>query len=136
MRRKLAVLPFLVVVFVFLTSPAFAEFWGSKNSNKYHYPTCRWAQKINPANLVKFATPEAAAKANYVPCKVCRPPSVSRLEINPEVGFGITFANFIIDEDNPAKRGCCSWHGGVCGCENGRVVCCDGTYSKSCSCAR
>lgn len=49
------------------------EFWGSKNSNKYHYPDCKWAQKINPDNLVKFKTPEDAVKANYVPCKVCKP---------------------------------------------------------------
>ncbi len=33
-----------------------------------------------------------------------------------------------------AKRGCCSWHKGVCGCENSKVVCCDGTYSPSCGC--
>lgn len=33
-----------------------------------------------------------------------------------------------------ARSGCCSWHGGVCGCSGGRVVCCDGTYSPSCGC--
>jgi hypothetical protein len=33
-----------------------------------------------------------------------------------------------------AKRGCCSWHGGVCGCSGGRVVCCDGSFSPSCTC--
>lgn len=32
------------------------------------------------------------------------------------------------------RRGCCSWHGGVCGCSNGRAVCCDQTYSPSCGC--
>lgn len=32
------------------------------------------------------------------------------------------------------KQGCCSWHDGVCGCENGRIVCCDGTLSPSCTC--
>lgn len=34
-----------------------------------------------------------------------------------------------------AQRGCCSSHGGVCGCSNsGRTVCCDNTYSPSCRC--
>jgi len=33
-----------------------------------------------------------------------------------------------------AKRGCCSWHGGVCGCQGGRVVCCDRTFSPTCTC--
>ena len=35
-----------------------------------------------------------------------------------------------------AQRGCCSWHKGVCGCSNGRVTCCDGTTSPSCTCAK
>jgi len=33
-----------------------------------------------------------------------------------------------------ARSGCCSWHGGVCDCIGGRVVCCDGTFSPSCTC--
>ena len=35
-----------------------------------------------------------------------------------------------------ARSGCCSWHGGVCDCVLGRVVCCDGTISPSCLCYR
>lgn len=35
-----------------------------------------------------------------------------------------------------AKRGCCSWHGGVSGaCRNGYQVCNDGTTSPSCTCS-
>ncbi len=33
-----------------------------------------------------------------------------------------------------AQQGCCSWHGGVWGCENGDVICCDGSQSPSCGC--
>ncbi len=33
-----------------------------------------------------------------------------------------------------AGRGCCSSHGGVCGCSNGRTRCCDGTLSPTCQC--
>lgn len=39
--------------------------------------------------------------------------------------------------ENPSYggRGCCSHHGGVCGCNaRGEVVCCDNTVSKSCEC--
>jgi len=36
--------------------------------------------------------------------------------------------------DSIAQRGCCSHHSGVCGCEHGRVACCDGTLSPSCGC--
>jgi hypothetical protein len=32
------------------------------------------------------------------------------------------------------KSGCCSWHGGVCGCSGGRALCCDGVLSPTCGC--
>ncbi len=32
------------------------------------------------------------------------------------------------------RSGCCSHHGGVCGCSNGRAQCCDGTLSPTCTC--
>lgn len=35
-----------------------------------------------------------------------------------------------------AGRGCCSHHKGQCGCEGGRVVCCDGSFSPSCRCEK
>lgn len=38
------------------------------------------------------------------------------------------------DKDLLAQRGCCSHHSGVCGCQSGRVTCCDGSYSPSCTC--
>lgn len=34
----------------------------------------------------------------------------------------------------PERQGCCSWHGGVCGCSGGRAQCCDGSLSPSCGC--
>jgi hypothetical protein len=46
-------------------------FVGSKNSNKYHLPTCRWAKNIKPENLVCFASAEAALGKGYQPDKNC-----------------------------------------------------------------
>lgn len=34
-----------------------------------------------------------------------------------------------------AQQGCCSSHGGVCGCSGGRTQCCDGKPSPSCTCS-
>ena len=45
-------------------------------------------------------------------------------------GACFAIANIKIDE----RRGCCSHHGGVCGCSHGSAVCCDGSYSPSCGC--
>ena len=36
--------------------------------------------------------------------------------------------------EDPERSGCCSRHGGVCGCDKGRAVCCDTTKSPSCGC--
>ena len=70
----------LSALFLVLFAPALfaAEFWASKSSNKYHYPSCTYAQKIKPSNLIKFNSPEQAVKAGYVPCKVCKPPLPSK----------------------------------------------------------
>jgi len=133
------ILSFVAVLFLFLifsSGAAWAEFWASKNSNKYHFATCKWAQKIKPSNLVKFDTPEDAIKAGYTPCKICKPPTLSKAEVKPEKNINLAFVNADSGDQNPGRRGCCSWHGGVCGCQGGRVVCCDGKYSPSCKCSR
>ena len=39
-------------------------------------------------------------------------------------------------DERIGKRGCCSHHGGVCGCGGVRLQCCDGTLSPSCRCDR
>ena len=35
-----------------------------------------------------------------------------------------------------AQAGCCARAGGVCGCSQGRAVCCDGRSSTTCACHR
>ena len=49
-------------------------FVGSTKSNKYHYPSCQWAQKIKPCNEISFSCCADARAHGYVPCKVCHPP--------------------------------------------------------------
>ncbi len=55
-----------------------------------------------------------------------------RLEASIHVCEGLRAGH--ADEQQIAQRGCCSWHSGVCGCSRGRVTCCDGTTSPSCTC--
>lgn len=40
----------------------------------------------------------------------------------------------VSSDDQVARRGCCSHHGGVCGCGGIKLRCCDGTNSPSCGC--
>ena len=53
---------------------ASGAFVGSVNSDVYHYPTCTYAQRIYPENLISFSSSADAASNGYRPCKVCRPP--------------------------------------------------------------
>ncbi|HBI16824.1 MAG TPA: hypothetical protein DDY52_01535 [Candidatus Moranbacteria bacterium] len=46
-------------------------FVGSKNSNKYHKPDCRWAKNIKAENLVCFKNEEEAKNKGYVGDKGC-----------------------------------------------------------------
>lgn len=41
-------------------------FVGSKNSTKYHTPSCRWAKQIKPENRVCFSSVEDAVAQGYV----------------------------------------------------------------------
>ena len=56
------------------SSSAGGMFVGSVKSNKYHYPSCEWGQKISPANEIWFSSSADARAHGYVPCKVCCPP--------------------------------------------------------------
>ena len=61
----------VLLALILLPNTAFAEYWASKKSNKFHYPSCQWAQKIKAENKIVFKTKEDALKAGYIPCKVC-----------------------------------------------------------------
>ena len=53
------------------TLPQNCAYVGSKNSNKYHLPTCQWAKRIKPENMVCFSSIEDATSKNYLPDKGC-----------------------------------------------------------------
>jgi hypothetical protein len=52
-------------------TPLNCAFVGSKNSNKYHLPTCQWAKRIKPENVVCFSSVEDAVAKGYQPDKTC-----------------------------------------------------------------
>ena len=52
------------------------------------------------------------------------------LSIAALVSSGVSASSWVPLE----KRGCCSHHQGVCGCDGGRAKCCDGQLSPTCGC--
>ncbi len=49
------------------------KYYGSRNSDVFHYPWCTHAASIKPANLRVFASRPEAIDKGYRPCKVCKP---------------------------------------------------------------
>ena len=54
-----------------IEQPKDCAFVGSKNSNKYHLPTCRYAKSIKPENRVCFSSEDDAKSKGYLPDKNC-----------------------------------------------------------------
>jgi len=52
-------------------TPKAGQFVGSKNSNKYHLPTCRFAKNIKPENQIWFSSVAEAESMGYEPCGTC-----------------------------------------------------------------
>ena len=48
---------------------------ASRDSDKYHLPTCGIARNIKLENRIEFKTPVDAVEAGYKPCAVCKPPN-------------------------------------------------------------
>jgi len=58
--------------------PAFGQkkewnYVASEKSKVFHRPSCKWAQKISPQNLIGFNSREEAIKSGRRPCKMCGP---------------------------------------------------------------
>lgn len=51
-----------------LSSSQEGTFVASKNSDKYHWPQCPYAQKIKSTNLIWFASETQAQQAGYTRC--------------------------------------------------------------------
>ena len=50
-----------------------SEYWASAKTDKFHLPTCEWAEKISDANKVVYHSRDDAIEDGKVPCSVCNP---------------------------------------------------------------
>ncbi len=64
---------FSILLFATQCSSNEPMFVGSKKSDKYHTPDCKWAKKIKPNHLIEFSTRSDAITSGYFPCKFCKP---------------------------------------------------------------
>jgi hypothetical protein len=50
------------------------KYVGYMASNKFHYPTCKWAAGISHYKHRTFSSVKEAREKGYIPCPTCRPP--------------------------------------------------------------
>jgi len=79
-----------------ITPKKTGEYVGSINSDVYHYPDCRYAQRIKPENEIWFTSVADAKAHGYRACKVCNPPGSEQAK-DPweELGEKIRFAEWL-----------------------------------------
>ena len=58
------------------TTPSTSKYVASKKTKKYHYSSCKWADKIKSENMIVFKSARSARQAGYIACKVCNPPTI------------------------------------------------------------
>lgn len=50
-----------------------SEYWASAKTDKFHLPTCEWAEKISDNNKVVYQSRNDAIADGKQPCSVCNP---------------------------------------------------------------
>ena len=48
-------------------------YWASSKTDKFHLPTCEWAQKISSWNKIVYDSRQEALNSGRQPCEVCNP---------------------------------------------------------------
>lgn len=59
---------------------------ANKNSDIFHYPGCKWANKIKSENLIVFECVLDAVDKDYKPCRLCKPEGYEEHSNINEVG--------------------------------------------------
>lgn len=55
------------------SSSSATEYWASAKAEKFHLPTCEWAQKISDSNKIVYHSRSDAIDDGKVPCTACNP---------------------------------------------------------------
>ena len=55
------------------SSSSSSEYWASAKADKFHLPTCEWAEKISEDNKIIYQSREDAITDGKEPCGACNP---------------------------------------------------------------
>lgn len=80
--KRLYIIPLLLLALILVagcsqqatpTTSTTKAYVGSMNSDKFHRPSCKWAQNIKDENAIWFSSKEEAVQKGYTACKTCKP---------------------------------------------------------------
>lgn len=70
-------------------------FVANKNSDVFHRPDCKWAQKIKSKNRITFSNAQAAQEKQFLPCRECQPLSGDELNAGFSMGDHVRISNYL-----------------------------------------
>jgi len=60
-------------VFKRCDNPSLKYYVANKNSDVFHYPDCKWGNKIKKENMIAFESIDEAMNKGFKPCGLCNP---------------------------------------------------------------
>jgi len=70
-------------------------FVANKNSDVFHYPDCKWTQKIRKKNRVTFSSVQAAQENHFMPCRDCQPLKCDESNPGLPMGENVRISNYL-----------------------------------------
>jgi flagellar biosynthesis protein FlhF len=70
-------------------------FVANKNSDVFHHPDCKWAQKIKSKNRITFSNIQAAQEKHFMPCRDCQPLKNDEVNSGLSVDDRVRISNYL-----------------------------------------
>lgn len=70
-------------------------FVANKNSDVFHHPDCKWAQKIKSKNRITFSNIQAAQEKHFMPCRDCQPLKYDEVNSGLSVDDHMRISNYL-----------------------------------------
>jgi flagellar biosynthesis protein FlhF len=71
------------------------HFVANKNSDVFHQPDCKWAQKIKSKNRIVFSSAQAAQEKHFMPCRDCQPLKCDEFNAELPMENNVRISNYL-----------------------------------------
>ena len=67
---------------------------ANKNSDVYHDPSCKWARKIKPENIIEFRSAAEAESKRFIPCRNCNTERIEKRSNIPQTRDRVRISSY------------------------------------------